>query len=133
MQSERGRAPSSGSLFYSPRFRGVLYQGILLVVIVVFFVALADNVIDNLARNRITSGFGFLRSTAGFDISQTLIEYSAQSATFARAFWVGLLNTLLVSVLGIVLATLLGFLIGIARLSSNWLVSKVAGAYVTLI
>jgi general L-amino acid transport system permease protein len=131
---ERDRAPlrSSGSFFYDPRFRSLLYQGLLCAIIVLFFAALIDNVIDNLARNRITSGFGFLQSVAGFDISQTLIEYSLQS-TIWRAFWVGLLNTLLVACLGIVLATILGFLIGIARLSSNWLVARVAGAYVELI
>jgi general L-amino acid transport system permease protein len=133
MAHERRPALSSDSIFYNPKFRGFVYQGLLCIVIILFFVALADNVIANLARNRITSGFDFLRSTAGFDISQSLIDYSSQTSTYARAFWVGLLNTLLVSGLGIVLATILGFLIGIARLSTNWLISKVAGAYVGLI
>ena len=90
------------------------------------------NAAENLARAKIASGFGFWDNTAGFDISQTLIDYSTTS-TYGRAFWVGLLNTLLVAALGIVLATILGFLIGIARLSKNWLVARLAGFYVEII
>ena len=91
------------------------------------------NVAQNLARAHIASGFGFWNNTAGFDISQTLISYSASTSSFGRAFWVGLLNTLLVAAIGIVLATVLGFVIGIARLSRNWLVARLAGGYVELI
>jgi general L-amino acid transport system permease protein len=95
--------------------------------------AAAHNAAQNLAKTHITSGFGFWDNTAGFDISQTLIGYSASTSTFGRAFWVALLNTLLVSGTGIVLATVLGFAIGIARLSRNWLLSHLAGGYVGLI
>ena len=91
------------------------------------------NAPQNLARAHIASGFGFWNNTAGFDISQTLIAYSSSTSTFGRAFWVGLLNTLLVAALGIVLATMLGFIVGIARLSRNWLVARLAGGYVELI
>lgn len=91
------------------------------------------NVAQNLARAHIASGFGFWNNNAGFDISQTLIPYSASTSSFGRAFWVGLLNTLLVGSIGIVLATVLGFAIGIARLSRNWLVARLAGLYVELI
>jgi general L-amino acid transport system permease protein len=91
------------------------------------------NAADNLAKANIASGFRFWNNTAGFDISQTLIDYSPSTSTFGRAFWVGLLNTLLVAALGIVVATALGFAIGIARLSRNWLVSHLAGGYVELI
>ena len=84
-------------------------------------------------RAHIASGFGFWYDTAGFDISQTLISYSSQASTYGRAFWVGLLNTLLVAGLGIVFATILGFTIGIARLSKNWLLSKFATGYVETI
>ena len=77
--------------------------------------------------------FGFWNNTAGFDISQTLIDYSARGSTYGRAFWVGLLNTLLVAGVGIVIATILGFVIGISRLSRNWLLAKVAGGYVETI
>jgi general L-amino acid transport system permease protein len=87
----------------------------------------------NLARAHIASGFGFWNNTAGFDISQTLIPYSASVSSFGRAFWVGLLNTLLVGVIGIALATILGFVVGIARLSRNWIVARLAGGYVELI
>src|ERR1700722_14377991 len=91
------------------------------------------NAAQNLAQAHIASGFGFWNNTAGFDISQTLIAYSASTSTFGRAFWVGLLNTLLVAGIGIVLATMLGFVIGIARLSRNWLVAPLAGGFVELI
>jgi general L-amino acid transport system permease protein len=83
----------------------------------------------NLEAQRITSGFGFLGNTAGFDVSQALIPYSG-SNTYTRVFLVGLLNTLMVAIVGIFFATILGFLIGLARLSPNWLLSRVAGAYV---
>src|SRR6476469_10585720 len=83
----------------------------------------------NLETQRITSGFGFLSNTAGFDVSQTLISYSG-SDTYTRVFLVGLLNTLLVSVVGIFLATLIGFIVALGRLSPNWLLSRISGAYV---
>jgi general L-amino acid transport system permease protein len=86
----------------------------------------------NLESQRITSGFGFLANTAGFDVSQALIPYSG-SDTYTRVFFVGLLNTLLVAVIGIFFATIIGFLVGLGRLSPNWLLSRVAGAYVELI
>src|SRR5947209_1548492 len=86
----------------------------------------------NLETQRITSGFGFLDNTAGFDVSQNLIPYSG-SDTYTRVFLVGLLNTLLVSVIGIFFATLIGFMVALGRLSPNWLLSRIAGAYVELI
>ena len=95
--------------------------------------AAAFNAAQNLNHSHIASGLGFLNNTAGFDISQTLIDYSPSTSTFGRAFLVGLLNTLLVAAIGIVLATVLGFVIGIARLSRNWLVARLATAYVELI
>ena len=91
------------------------------------------NAANNLAQAHIASGFRFWDNTAGFDISQTLIAYSASTSTFGRAFWVGLLNTLLVAGAGVVLATAIGFVVGIARLSRNWLVSRLAAGYVELI
>jgi general L-amino acid transport system permease protein len=125
--------PPRTALFDDPTFRGIVYQVLLCLLIALAATAVVRNVIANLARNRITSGFGFLDQTAGFDISQTLIEYSVQTSTYGRAFWVGLLNTLLIAGLGIVLATLLGFVIGIARLSSNWLLRNIARSYVEVI
>jgi general L-amino acid transport system permease protein len=125
--------PPRAALLDDPKFRGIVYQILLCLLIALAAAAVVRNVTENLARNRITSGFGFLDQTAGFDISQTLIDYSVQTSTYGRAFWVGLLNTLLIAGLGIVLATVWGFVIGIARLSRNWLVANVARSYVELI
>lgn len=125
--------PPRAALLDDPKFRGIVYQILLCLLIALAAAAVVRNVTENLARNRITSGFGFLGQTAGFDISQTLIDYSVQTSTYGRAFWVGLLNTLLIASLGIVLATVWGFVIGIARLSRNWLVANVARGYVELI
>jgi general L-amino acid transport system permease protein len=86
----------------------------------------------NLQAQRITSGFGFLTSTAGFGVSQALIPYS-ESDTYTRVFFVGLANTLVVSVIGIFFATLIGFVVGLGRMSPNWLLSRIAGGYVELI
>src|SRR6266446_2505301 len=86
----------------------------------------------NLEAQRITSGFGFLNNTAGFDVSQNLIPYSG-SNTYTRVFLVGLLNTLLVSIIGIFFATVIGFLVALGRLSPNWLLSRISGGYVELI
>src|SRR3954468_14068575 len=86
----------------------------------------------NLANQRIAAGFGFLSNTAGFGVSQALIPY-AESDTYTRVFLVGLLNTLLVSVVGIFFATIIGFIVGLGRLSPNWLLSRIAGGYVELI
>jgi general L-amino acid transport system permease protein len=119
-------------LIYNPKVRSIAYQVLLCAVIVFLLWSAINNAAENLARAKIASGFGFWDNTAGFDISQTLITYSTLS-TYGRAFWVGLLNTLLVAALGIVLATVLGFLIGIARLSKNWLVGRMAGFYVETI
>jgi len=90
------------------------------------------NARDNLSNQRIASGFGFLNNTAGFDVSQSLIPYSG-SDTYTRVFLVGLLNTILVAVIGILFATVIGFMVALGRLSPNWLISRVAGAYVELI
>ena len=125
--------PPKVSPIYDPKVRSIAYQVVLVAAIVFLAYSAVKNAADNLARAKIASGFGFWNQTAGFDISQTLIEYTAQGGTYGRAFWVGLLNTLLVAAIGIVLATIVGFLVGIARLSKNWLLSKVSSAYVELI
>ncbi|MEP0707233.1 MAG: amino acid ABC transporter permease [Parvibaculum sp.] len=130
----RGQGQKRGTAtlnWYNPRVRSIFYQTVVLVSvigIVWFFAATAQ---ENLERLNISSGFGFLDTTAGFGIIQTLIPYSEQSS-YGRAFLVGLLNTLVVAVIGIVLATLLGFFIGVARLSRNWLIAKLAAAYVEI-
>src|SRR6266849_6779628 len=120
------------SLLYNPKVRTIAYQAVLCGVIAFLAWSAVANAIDNLRRAKIASGFEFWDYTSGFDISQTLIDYSS-TATYGRAFWVGLLNTLLVAGLGVVLATILGFLVGIARLSKNWLLARMAGFYVEII
>jgi general L-amino acid transport system permease protein len=115
------------------RIGNIALQIAMVAVIGALAYAVAYNVAQNLARAHIAAGFGFWNNTAGFDISQTLISYSASTSSFGRAFWVGLLNTLLVAGVGIVLATILGFVVGIARLSHNWLVAWLAGGYVELV
>jgi general L-amino acid transport system permease protein len=125
-------APPKVSPFYDPRWRSIAFQLLLCAVIVWLGYSAVTNAAENLARARIASGFDFWNSTAGFDISQHLIPYTAQS-TYGRAFWVGLLNTLLVSVLGIIFATILGFTIGVLQLSKNVLVAKLAAGYVEVI
>jgi len=120
-------------LLRNPKVRGLLIQGTLCVVLAGVAWLLAQEVGVNLRRNHMASGFGFWNQPAGFDISQTLIDYDSSTSTYGRAFWVGLTNTLLVAVLGIVLATVVGFTIGIARLSSNWLVARLAAGYVQLV
>src|SRR5262249_10943180 len=95
-------------VFYNdPKVRSIAYQIALFAAVAFPVYGAASHAIENLARARIASGFGFWNNVAGFDISQTLIEYSSRGSTYGRAFWVGLLNTLLVAGLGIVLATIL--------------------------
>ncbi|AWM87324.1 amino acid ABC transporter permease [Microvirga sp. 17 mud 1-3] len=126
-------SPPKKSFLYDPKIRAAFYQILLVVIVTYLFYAAATNAIENLQRAKIASGFGFLETTAGFDISQTLIPFSAAGSSYGDAFLVGLLNTLVVSAIGIVFATILGFIIGIARLSSNWMVAKVAMVYVELL
>src|SRR5664279_1145617 len=128
-----GSPPARVAFYNDPKVRSIAYQVALCAGVALLVYVAASNAITNLERAHIASGFGFWHNTAGFDISQTLIEYSAQASTYGRAFWVGLLNTLLVAALGIVIATILGFIVGIARLSKNWLVAKAATGYVETI
>ena len=127
-----GSEPARVPFYNDPKVRSIFYQVALCLVIGFLVWGAATNAIDNLEKAHIASGFGFWDNTAGFDISQSLIPYSNLS-TYGRAFWVGLLNTLLVAGLGIVFATIIGFVVGISRLSTNWLVNKAASGYVETI
>jgi general L-amino acid transport system permease protein len=120
-----GRPPP----WHDPRVRNVVWQILFVGVVVALLAFLVHNTFINLRRQNIASGFGFLDREAAFGIGESLIAYSPAD-TYARAFFVGLLNTLYVSALGIVLATVLGTVMGIARLSSNWLIRKLAQVYV---
>jgi general L-amino acid transport system permease protein len=128
-----GSSPARVAFYNDPKVRSIAYQVALCAIIGFLVYGAARNAIDNLARAHIASGFGFWNHTAGFDISQTLISFNSATSSYGRAFWVGLLNTLLVAGIGIVIATILGFIIGIARLSKNWLVAKTATGYVETI
>jgi len=132
IQIERAVAPPRVAIYNRPKIRAVFYQLVLLAALLWLGFEIALNAKANLDAQKITSGFGFLDNTAGFGINQSLIAYN-EADTYARVFFVGLLNTLLVAAIGIVLATILGFLVGLARLSPNWLVARLAGGYVELI
>jgi general L-amino acid transport system permease protein len=120
------------AFYRNPRFRSGLAQALLAVVLLWLAYAFVLNAKANIEAQHIGQGFGFLANTAGFGVNQSLIAYN-ESDTYGRVFLVGLLNTLLVAAIGIVLATILGFVIGIARLSSNWLLARLAGGYVELV
>jgi general L-amino acid transport system permease protein len=111
---------------------GVALQIVFVIALVWIGYEIVANARANLEAQRITSGFAFLNNTAGFDVSQSLIPYSG-SDTYTRVFLVGLLNTFLVSIIGIFFATVIGFAVGLGRLSPNWLLSRIAGAYVELV
>lgn len=116
-------------MFGSERIRGILYQALLLAAVIGLGWYLVSNTLHNLSTRQIQVGFGFLSREAGFEIAEKHIEYEATSS-YGRALLVGLVNTLWVAALGVFVATVLGTLIGVARLSSNWLVSRLASAYV---
>ena len=120
------------SLWRNSHVRGWFFQAVTLSIFLYIGWSLWDNLQTNLSSRGITTGFGFLDTESGFGIVSHLIEYS-ESSSYGRAFLVGLLNTLLVSFIGIILATMLGLIVGVARLSSNWLVSRMALAYVEII
>lgn len=113
--------PSRGSFINDPRVRGIFYQAVVVVLLAVSVWWIVQNVVDNLTRLHIASGFGFLKGRAGFDISDSAIAYTSDS-TYGRAIVVGFINTIIVAVAGIVTATLIGFIVGIGRLSHNWLI-----------
>lgn len=115
-----------------PRVRALIFQTVAIAAVFWSGWALIDNTLANMESRGISTGFGFLNQSAGFGIIMSLIPYDA-TMSYGRTFWVGLLNTLLVSGMGIIAATVLGFIIGVARLSSNWLIAKIALVYVEVI
>ncbi|ELB2050611.1 amino acid ABC transporter permease [Vibrio parahaemolyticus] len=127
--STMSKPSGSKSLIYNPAFRSAIFQIIAIAALVFFFYTIINNALNNLDARGIATGFGFLHQEAGFGIGLTLIEYN-ETYSYGRTFIVGLLNTALVSVLGIILATAIGFTMGVARLSTNWLVSRLAAVYI---
>ncbi|MBI2205434.1 MAG: amino acid ABC transporter permease [Candidatus Rokubacteria bacterium] len=124
--------PGKPPAWQDPRVRALVFQALAIAAALGVVAFIFTNTMANLRRQGIASGFDFFGTTAGFGVSMSLIEY-AEHHTYFRAFLVGLLNTMLVSAIGIVLATFLGFTLGIMRLSRNWLVAKLAAAYVEIV
>ncbi len=120
------------SWIFRPGVRSAVIQLLLLALIALAAWYIFRTTRQNIASQRLVTGFDFLWVESGFSISQTLIPFS-EANTYARAFLVGLLNTLFVSAIGVVLATVLGFLVGIGRLSHNWIISRLCGGYVEVI
>jgi general L-amino acid transport system permease protein len=116
-----------------PKFRNLVWQLVVIVTLAAIIWYLTSNTLHNLTARHIATGFAFLSRTAGIPIGEHMISYDPASDTFGRAIVVGILNTLRVAVVGIVLATIIGTLIGIARLSKNFLLSRFAAVYVEFI
>ena len=116
-------------LWRDPRARGLFWQGLLALNVVLLFAAAGATALANMRARGIPVSFDFLGQTAEFDIDQRLLPY-ASTSTYGRALTVGFANTLLVSVLSCVFATLIGVALGFARLSDNWAVARLAAAYV---
>jgi general L-amino acid transport system permease protein len=127
IRDESARVP----LIYNPKARAVFFQVVIVAALVAGVWWIVDNTIENLRRSNISTGFGFLRGRAGFDISDRLIDYTSDSS-FGRALVVGVLNTLVVAAAGIVTATVIGFLVGVGRLSDNWLIRNIPPLLVIL-
>ncbi|MGI9303541.1 MAG: ABC transporter permease subunit, partial [Gammaproteobacteria bacterium] len=131
-KTAQAKQPPKPAIWNDERYRAIFFQVLVLAGTAAILIFLVQNTLANMAARGISSGFGFLGTTAGFGIGETLIQYSEESS-YGRAFVVGLLNTVLVASIGVVLATILGFFIGILRLSNNWLVAKLAAVYIELL
>jgi len=120
------------SILFNRSVQGIFYQIVTLVLVILAILYIVDNTASNMVARGLASGFHFLGVESQFDIGMTLIDYSPTS-TYFDSFIVGLLNTLLVAGLGISIATVVGFAVGIARLSSNWLVARLAESYIEIL
>src|SRR3954454_14830778 len=123
---------ASAAFIHRPKVRSAIYQLVVLAALIGLAVAFTLDARANLRALGAATGFDFLRHTAGFNVNMSLISYQ-ETDTYGRVFLVGLLNTLLVAGLGVFFATIIGVLIGIARLSPNWVLARLAGGYVELI
>lgn len=124
--------PKRGSLLSDQRTRAIVFQALAFFLVAVFFIYIGTNTARNLEALGISTGFDFLNASAGYDVAMSLIPYTATD-THGRVFFVGLLNTLSVSITGIFAATILGIVLGVLRLSQNWLVSKLVYWYVEIV
>jgi general L-amino acid transport system permease protein len=121
--------PKQSFSFSDQKTRGQIYQFITIALLIWFVWWIIDNTATNMRDQNIEFGFKFLNTQAGFGIIQSLIDYSEESS-YGRVFFVGLINTLVVAFVGCLLATILGFIVGVGRLSSNWVVKKISTIYV---
>ena len=125
-------APPRVAWYNDPVKRGYIFQAVTLAVVIAIAWTIIHNTAVNLEKRHIAQGFGFLSTTAGFDVAQAPISYP-RDASYGRAILVGLVNSAIVAVIGIFFATLFGFLVGVGRLSHNFVISRLCGAYVELI
>lgn len=132
LSEESTNTPPKVAFYNNPFVRGLLYQLIVGASVVLFGLWLIFNTIANLQAQNKTMGFDFLGKTSGFSISFSVLEFD-RTSFYWEAFLVGLTNTLMVAVIGIVLATIVGFAVGIARLSSNWIIAKIATVFIEVI
>ncbi|MDP6565725.1 MAG: amino acid ABC transporter permease [Alphaproteobacteria bacterium] len=123
-----GVKPGKANFLYDARVRAIAYQIITAAGLVIFIAWLTNNTLENLEARGIASGFEFLGHPAGFGVPFSLIDYS-EASPYKTAFYLSVLNTLFVSIVGIVLATIVGFAMGVMRLSKNFLISRIAAIY----
>jgi len=129
---QHGTPPAAVPFYNDPKKRAILFQIVTLLMVGLLAFYLISNTLTNLEKQSIATGLGFLQKESAFEIGETPIRYSAAD-TYGRALVVGFLNTLIVSSVGIVITIILGTLIGIARLSTNWLISKLAAVYIEVL
>ena len=127
-----GAAVAKPPPWNDPFIRSIFFQVVAVALLGYFFFFIFNNTLANMEKSGVSTGFAFLNRQAGFGILMSLIEYD-ETHTYGRTFFVGLLNTLLVASVGIVFATILGFILGIARLSNNWIISKLAAGYIEIV
>jgi general L-amino acid transport system permease protein len=128
-EQTKSSTPAKPPFWRDPEKRALVFQVIFLIFVGLILVALVRNTMTNLDSRGIASGFGFLNTNTGFAIAESFIEYD-ESSTYLDSFFVGLLNTIVVSIVGIFLATIIGFIMGVARLSKNWVIARLAAVYV---
>ncbi len=133
-EKEGGSGTGGVRWWYDPKVRAFIFQAAFVLALAGVVVFIVLNTMQNLEKRGIKAGFDFLDNPAGFEIPLTLIPYSVEGgSTHGAVFVVGLLNTFLISIMGIVLATIIGFVLGVLRLSNNWLISRLVGVYIETI
>jgi len=119
------------SFYNNPKYRAWIYQSFLFLFLIGFFYSIISNTLDNMSAQGIKSGFSFLNTSAGFDVLMSLLPFQTTDS-YLKVFTIGILNTILVSIIGIIFSTLLGFIFGIAYFSRNYLIKKIAIIYVEI-